>query len=140
MQVTVNRTNTLMDIGQKTKVLVVDDEQLIQQLISFKLRSVGYDVVLASNGEEALALADEHLPDIIVMDVMMPVMSGFETLAQLKNNPATAAIPVIMLTGHSVEGAVVEGLELGADDYIAKPFSPSELAARVKSVLLRSVR
>jgi two-component system phosphate regulon response regulator PhoB len=80
------------------------------------------------------------VPDIIVMDVMMPVMSGFETLAQLKSNPATAAIPVIMLTGHSVEGAVVEGLELGADDYIAKPFSPSELAARVKSVLLRSVR
>lgn len=129
-----------MEAGQKTKVLVADDEQLIQQLISFKLRSIGYDIVLASNGEEAMTLAEEHVPDIIVMDVMMPVMNGFEALAQLKSNPLTSAIPVIMLTGNSVEGAVVEGLELGADDYIAKPFSPSELAARVKSVLLRSVR
>ena len=129
-----------MDNGQKTKVLVVDDEQLIQQLISFKLRSIGYDVVLASNGEEAISLAHAQLPDLIVMDVLMPVMSGFETLAQLKNDPGTSAIPVIMLTGQSVEGAVVEGLELGADDYIVKPFSPSELVARVKSVLLRSVR
>ena len=123
---------------QTITVLVVDDEQIVQQLIKFKLRSLGYEVILASNGEEALARTAERRPDIILLDVLMPVMGGFETLTRLKNDPQTADIPVILLTGQSVEGAVVEGLELGADDYVTKPFSPNELAARLKAVLMRA--
>lgn len=129
-----------MVAAQTITVLVVDDEQMVQQLIKFKLRSLGYDVVLASNGEEALVRVHERLPDIILLDVLMPVMDGFETLTRLKQNPETANIPVIVLTGQSVEGVVVQGLELGADDYITKPFSPIELAARVKTILARSRR
>ncbi|HZV12190.1 MAG TPA: response regulator [Candidatus Kapabacteria bacterium] len=138
MLATIRETNTSMDTGQKAKILVVDDEQLIQQLISFKLRSAGHNILLASNGEEAIALAEEQLPDLIIMDVTMPVLSGVETLARLKSDPRTVAIPVIMLTGYSAEKSIAEGLELGAEDYITKPFSPSELAARVEIILQRS--
>ena len=123
---------------QTITVLVVDDEPIVQQLIKFKLRSLGYEVMLASNGEEALGFVQERHPDVILLDVLMPVMGGFEALTRLKSNPETAGIPVIVLTGQSVENVVVEGLELGADDYVTKPFSPVELAARVKTVLMRS--
>ena len=122
----------------KQKVLVVDDEENIRMLIRFNLEKAGYEVLEAADGKEALGMAQKSLPDIIILDLMLPGMDGLEVCRNLKQAPQTAALPIIMLTAKSDEIDKVIGLELGADDYMAKPFSQRELLARIKAVLRRS--
>lgn len=119
------------------KILVVEDDLNIKQLVVFKLKNSGFTVATAGNGVEALEFLKANSVDLIITDVMMPLMTGKELIIALKQNPATKAIPTIMLTSRTLEKEVVEGLTLGADDYIKKPFSPQELLARVKLVLAR---
>ncbi|MFN0158860.1 MAG: response regulator [Bacteroidota bacterium] len=120
----------------KTKILVVDDERDIVDLITYNLSKEGYDVLSAFNGKEALDKAGGST-GLVILDLMMPVLDGFETCKRLKSNPATASIPIIFLTARSSEVDEILGLELGADDYIQKPISQRKLLARVKAVLRR---
>ncbi len=122
------------------KILVVEDTKEIASVVKFKMLSAGFDVNVAEDGQAGLALAREFMPDLIIMDVMMPVMNGLETLMNLKNDIKCRNIPVILLTAQSTEQEVVRGLELGADDYVTKPFSPQELLVRVKILLARQSR
>jgi two-component system alkaline phosphatase synthesis response regulator PhoP len=115
-------------------ILIVDDETDIVELLSYNLKKEGYTVLSATNGKESLQQA-ESKPDLLLLDVMMPHLDGFEVLKQLRKNPATENIPVIFLTAKSSEFDEVVGLELGADDYIIKPISIPKLLARIKSVL-----
>jgi two-component system phosphate regulon response regulator PhoB len=119
------------------KILVVDDEPDAVELIRFNLRSAGYEVFTAVDGQEALKKARVALPDLIVLDIMLPEVDGMEVCKILRRDPATASIPIIMLTAKAAEIDRVLGLELGADDYITKPFSPRELVLRVKNTLRR---
>ena len=119
-------------------IVVAEDQPHIRALIEYKLKNSGYDVVTVADGSAALQKVRETLPDLVLLDVMMPLMTGFEVLVALKQDPATKHIPVLMVTAQSREEEIVKGLDLGADDYIAKPFSPNELAARVKTVLVRN--
>jgi two-component system KDP operon response regulator KdpE len=118
------------------RVLVVDDELRIIKFLDVKLKASGYEVLTASNGPEALAVAQTQEPDLIVLDVIMPGMDGFETLKQIR---ALSAVPVIILS--AVEGNMdrIKGLKLGADDYLVKPFNPDELVARIEAVRRRMV-
>jgi len=116
-------------------ILVAEDEPQTAQLIEFKLKQQGYNVTIVSNGEQALKMVGVNKPDLVILDGMMPVMDGFEVLRRIKADGNTQDLPVIMLTAKSREKDVVTGLELGASDYIVKPFSPAELVARVKKVL-----
>jgi two-component system alkaline phosphatase synthesis response regulator PhoP len=118
-------------------ILVAEDQEHIRSLITYKLRNSGYTVVTAVDGLEAIKKAEETNPDLILLDVMMPLLTGFEVLARLKQHEKLKTVPVLMVTAQSQEDEVIKGLELGADDYITKPFSPNELVARVKTVLLR---
>jgi phosphate regulon transcriptional regulator PhoB len=120
------------------KILIVDDETDIRELLSYNLKKAGFGVVAASDGEEALSMIRDGRFDLIVLDLMLPGIHGMELCSILRSNPKTAAIPVIMLTAKGEETDKVRGLESGADDYITKPFSPKELIARVKAVLRRS--
>ncbi len=120
------------------KILIVDDEPSICELLAFNLEKAGYHTVKTDNGHEALELARKDKPDLMVLDVMLPGIDGMEVCRILKANQATTAIPIIMLTAQSEEIDKIIGLELGADDYMTKPFSPRELVARVKAVLRRS--
>ncbi|HCA79554.1 MAG TPA: response regulator [Bacteroidetes bacterium] len=122
------------------KILVAEDQQHIRSLIEYKLTNSGYTVVCAEDGKSALEKAGQIIPDLILLDVMMPLMTGFEVLAALKTDEKTRNIPILMVTAQSKENEVLKGLELGADDYITKPFSPNELAARVKNILMRRKR
>jgi diguanylate cyclase (GGDEF)-like protein len=119
-------------------ILVVDDDPDIARFVEVNLRSVGYDVLVAGDGEEALRLADEHRPDLVLLDVMMPRVDGFEVAQRLRRNPRTANISIIMLTAKALSSDKVLGLTSGADDYIIKPFDPIELLARVKTTLRRA--
>lgn len=119
------------------KVLVVDDEKDLVELLSYNLQKEGYDVFCTGDGLEALRLAAREAPDLVVLDIMLPGMQGLDVLKTLKKKPQTGGIPVILLTAKSEELDKVLGLELGADDYVTKPFSPRELVARVKAVLRR---
>lgn len=119
----------------KPRVLVVDDDEQNRTLLSEKLLLDGYDVERASNGLEALAKVSAFAPDLVLMDVMMPVMDGYEALRRLKSNEATRYIPVIILTGRAEIDDKVQGLEAGAEDYINKPYSLMEVSARVRSLL-----
>ena len=119
------------------KILVVDDEADVLDLVCMNLRAAGFAVTTAENGTAALQKARTEPPDLIILDLMLPELSGIEVCKALKKENATAAIPIIMLTAKSEEVDRVVGLELGADDYVAKPFSPRELTLRVKSVLRR---
>jgi two-component system alkaline phosphatase synthesis response regulator PhoP len=121
----------------RKRILVVDDERDIVELIRYNLAKEGYDVVTANNGREALEKVT-GATDLVLLDLMMPVLDGFETCKCVKANPQTAAVPVIFLTARSGEADEVIGLELGADDYIQKPISPRKLVARVKAVLRRT--
>lgn len=121
------------------KLLVVDDEDHIVELISFNLESNGYDIVTASDGESAIKKAEEENPDLIILDLMLPKLDGIEVCRRLKSNPSTSHISIIMLTAKSDESDKIVGLEIGADDYITKPFSVKELIARVKAVLRRNL-
>jgi DNA-binding response OmpR family regulator len=118
------------------RILLVDDEQPIQTLLSFPLQRDGYEVVVAADGREALARYDEQPPDLVVLDVMLPRMDGLEVCKRLRAKGET--VPIIMLTAKSEEIDKVLGLELGADDYITKPFSMREFRSRVKAALRRS--
>jgi len=121
-------------------ILVAEDQQHVRSLIEYKLKNNGFDVLCVEDGTSALQKAEEIIPDLILLDVMMPLMTGFEVLSALKQNEKTKNIPILMVTAQSNEGEVLKGLELGADDYITKPFSPNELVARVKTTLLRRAR
>lgn len=121
----------------KEKILVVEDEEDIQELVRYNLSKETYRVTCVGSGEEALNSARSASPNLMVLDLMLPGVDGLEVCKLLKKDPATAAIPIIMLTAKGEEADIVTGLELGADDYITKPFSPRVLIARVKSVLRR---
>lgn len=116
-------------------LLVADDDEDILALVQLRLSRSGFEVIVARDGEEALRLVQERHPDLAVLDWMMPKSSGLEVLRAIRANPDTAHIPVVLLTARASETDVQEGLDAGADDYIAKPFSPQELAARVHSIL-----
>lgn len=120
------------------EILVADDEPDIVNIVGLNLRSVGYDVISASTGKEALTLAHERRPDLIVLDVMMPEMDGLEVCERLRENRHTADIPIIILSAKSRPGEQVAGLTAGADDYVVKPFDPRVLVCRVQSTLRRS--
>ena len=121
-----------------SKILIVDDEANIRQLVKYNLEKESYQVLEAEDGLQGIRLAKTEKPDLMLLDLMLPQMDGLEVCRSLKGNPATAALPIIMLTAKSEEIDKVIGLELGADDYMTKPFSPRELVARVKAVLRRS--
>jgi two-component system alkaline phosphatase synthesis response regulator PhoP len=123
--------------GVKKSILVVDDERDIVDLISYNMKKEGYDVLFAFNGEEAVSQAQHHQPDLIILDIMMPVLDGYDACKRLKADPRTSPIPVIFLTARSGEADEVIGLELGADDFVQKPISPRKLVARVKAVIRR---
>jgi len=118
-----------------SKILVVDDEPHIVKLITFSLTKRGYEVIAATDGPSAIELAGRERPDLILLDVMMPGMTGFEVARRLKADPATESIPIAMLSAKSQTYEITEGLECGAADYICKPFTPSDLAAKVSELL-----
>ncbi|SEF68964.1 two-component system, OmpR family, alkaline phosphatase synthesis response regulator PhoP [Caloramator fervidus] len=120
------------------KILIIDDELHIIELLKYNLEANGYKAFYALNGKEGLRLASEKKPDLILLDVMLPEMDGFDVCKEIKKNEDTSNIPIIMLTAKSEEFDKILGLELGADDYITKPFSIRELLARVKAVLRRN--
>jgi two-component system phosphate regulon response regulator PhoB len=124
-------------MATKPRILVVDDEPETIELVEFNLRQAGFDVSSAADGEEALKKARTQLPSLIVLDLMLPEVDGLEVCKMLRRDPATAAIPIIMLTAKAAELDRVLGLELGADDYVTKPFSPRELVLRIKKLLDR---
>ena len=118
-------------------ILVVDDEQNILELIKYNLDQERYRVTTVGSGEEALKQTHAQIPDLIILDLMLPGIDGLDVCRELKNDPKTAHIPIVMLTVKGEESDIVIGLELGADDYITKPFSPKVLLARLKAVLRR---
>ena len=117
------------------KIVLAEDEPEIARLIEFKLKKEGYSVTWKENGEEALKAIKADKPDLVLLDVMMPVMGGYEVLRRLKEDENLKSIPVIMLTARAQEKDVVKGIDMGAEDYITKPFHPAELLARVKRIL-----
>lgn len=121
----------------KALILVVEDEPAQQQVLTYNLRAQGYDAISAHDGTEAMLLVAEEEPDLIVLDWMLPEISGIEICRRLKSDRATRAIPVIMLSARSEEGDMVRGLETGADDYVVKPYSVAELMARIGANLRR---
>lgn len=122
----------------KEKILIIDDEEHIVELIRYNLENAGYETVEAYNGVDGLSLAKSEKPTLILLDVMLPLMDGLEVCKNLRSTDQTKGIPIIMLTAKSEEIDKILGLELGADDYITKPFSVRELTARIKAVLRRS--
>ena len=121
-----------------SRVLIVEDERDIRDLILFHLEREGFQVSSASSGEEALRQVRHASPDLVLLDLMLPAMGGLEVCRTLRQDPATVALPIVMLSAKGDEVDRVLGLELGADDYIVKPFSPKELLARVRAVLRRA--
>jgi len=121
-------------------ILVVEDDHDIAELIAHYLRKAGWQVHAEATGDEGLAYARRETVDLIVLDVMLPGLSGLEVCRALRANAATAAIPIIMVTARADEGDRIMGLELGADDYLGKPFSPNELVARIKALMRRTQR
>jgi two-component system phosphate regulon response regulator PhoB len=122
----------------KPKILVVDDEPDALEVIAFKLKEAGYTPLTAADGLRAVELVRDERPALVVLDLMLPKMDGLEVCKILRRDPTTAAIPIIMLTARAAEMDRIVGLELGADDYVTKPFSPRELVLRIKKVLARS--
>ncbi len=116
-------------------IVLAEDEPQIAGLIEFKLKKEGYEVTWKENGEEALKAIKADKPDLILLDIMIPVMDGYEVLRRLKEDENLKSIPVIMLTARAQERDVVKGIDMGAEDYITKPFHPAELLARVKRIL-----
>ncbi|NLH73846.1 MAG: response regulator transcription factor [Verrucomicrobia bacterium] len=121
----------------KEKILVVDDEPDAVELIEFSLKQAGYDVITAADGAEAVRKAQSFLPNLIVLDLMLPEIDGLEVCRLLRRNQSTASIPILMLTAKAAEVDRVVGFELGAEDYVTKPFSPRELVLRIKRILER---
>lgn len=124
--------------GLKPLVLIVEDEDALVTLLRYNLEREGFRTAIAHDGEEALVLVKEETPDAILLDWMLPLTSGIEVCRQLRRQPATREVPVIMLTARGEEGDKVRGLNSGADDYVTKPFSPAELLARLRAVMRRA--
>jgi two-component system, OmpR family, phosphate regulon response regulator PhoB len=127
-----------MNSALKPLVLIVEDEADLVTLLKYNLEKENFRTLSAGDGEEALLLASEQVPSLVLLDWMLPLMSGLEVCRQMRRNPKTRDIPIIMLTARGEEADKVRGLNSGADDYIAKPFSPTELVARMRAVLRRS--
>ncbi len=127
-----------MDVASGKRILVVEDERDIVELLRYNLAKNGYHVMAAAHGEEALRLARQSPPDLVLLDLMLPGMDGLDVCRALKGDPQTAAIPIIMVTAKGEEADIVTGLELGAHDYVCKPFSPRVLIARVRACLRRT--
>jgi len=125
-------------VASKKTILIVEDEEDIQELIQFNLKKEGYSIISAYDGEKAIDLAHKEKPNLVLLDLMLPGLDGLEVCRNLKQNNSTRNIPVIMLTAKTEDMDMVTGLELGADDYITKPFSPRILIARIRAVLRRS--
>jgi two-component system, OmpR family, phosphate regulon response regulator PhoB len=123
---------------QAPLVLVVEDEAALVTLLRYNLEREGFRVTEARDGEEAMLQIAEQMPDLVVLDWMLPLMSGIEVCRQLRRLPETRRLPIVMLTARGEEGDKLRGLDAGADDYVTKPFSPSELVARLRAVLRRS--
>jgi two-component system, OmpR family, phosphate regulon response regulator PhoB len=122
----------------KPLALIVEDETALATMLSYNLEKEGFDVCMASDGEEALMQVAERKPDVVLLDWMLPLVSGIEVCRQIRRAPASRTLPIIMLTARGEEGDRVRGLNSGADDYIVKPFSPAELIARVRAVMRRA--
>ncbi|MET9389347.1 response regulator [Streptomyces sp. NPDC006624] len=122
------------------RVLIADDDADIRDLVAFKLAQSGHRVTAVEDGMTALRLVREHQPDLVLLDIRMPGLSGLDVCRELRAAPETAALPVILITARSQEGDVELGFAAGADDYIVKPFSPRELSSRVTAVLTRAER
>jgi len=122
------------------KILIVDDDRDTLRLVGLLLQRKGYEIIAAERGTQGLEKAFQEIPDLILLDVMMPDMDGFEVLRQVRGNPTTSAIPVIMFTAKTQVDDKVAGFEAGADDYLTKPTHPSELTARVKALLTRTAQ
>ena len=123
--------------SMKPHVLIVEDEAALVELLRYNLEQSGFRVGVAGDGEEALRSVQEDVPDLILLDWMLPLMSGIEVCRQLRRQTSTANVPIIMLTARGEEGDRIRGLDAGADDYVSKPFSPTELVARIRAVLRR---
>jgi DNA-binding response OmpR family regulator len=121
----------------KSVILVVEDDTDILRLVTYNLKSAEFEVLTAQDGYAALSLAKKHLPQLVILDLMLPGLDGFEVCRELKRSPTTKNIPILMLTARGEEVDRVVGLELGADDYVVKPFSPRELVLRVRAILRR---
>ncbi|MGB9775235.1 MAG: response regulator transcription factor [Anaerolineae bacterium] len=119
------------------RILVAEDEKDIRELIAFTLRFAGFDVLLATNGAEAVEVAEAERPDLVILDVRMPRMSGYEACRRLKENPHTASLPVVFLSAKGQDSEIQQGLESGAEEYILKPFAPDELIQQVRDILNR---
>ena len=123
--------------ANKPRVLIVEDETALVELLKYNLEQSGLRVSVAHDGEEAIAAVQEDVPDLVLLDWMLPLMSGIEVCRQIRRQTASANLPIIMLTARGEEGDRVRGLDAGADDYVAKPFSPTALVARIRAVLRR---
>ena len=123
---------------EKKRILIVDDTKDILLLVSRRLQSWGYEAMTTDSGEDGLRIAEEQVPDLILLDIMMPKLKGREVCARLKANPKTQKIPVIFLTALGLADHVKAGMDLGADDYIVKPFEPAELKDRIAVCLARA--
>lgn len=123
------------EINDQERILVVDDEASIRRILETRLKMVGYEVVTAADGEEAIEMYNKHNPDLLILDIMMPKMDGYGVTREIRRN---SDVPIIILTALGDVSERITGLELGADDYVIKPFSPKELEARVKAVLRRT--
>jgi two-component system phosphate regulon response regulator PhoB len=125
-------------MSENPSILVVDDERDLVELMTVNLEAAGYRVIAAHSGDEGLAKASEHLPNLVILDLMMPGLSGIEVARRLRANPRTTSVPIIMLTARAAEADQIVGLSVGADDYITKPFSFKLLKARVEAILRRA--
>lgn len=121
----------------KQTILVVDDEQDLLDLIEYNLRQEGYNVLKSENGKDGIQMAKEHMPDLVLLDIMMPHMDGIEVCDRMREDPTLTHIPIIFLTARSDEKTEIEGLNKGADDFITKPISTTKLVSRIKAVLRR---
>ena len=121
----------------QSKIMVVEDDPDIAQLLAITMKKAGFDVAVSENGNDALNLIRRHPPDLVILDLMLPGIDGFEVCKEMKREPKTADVPVLILTARGEEIDRIIGLELGADDYLAKPFNPRELLARIKAILRR---
>ncbi len=121
----------------KERILIVDDEEDIVELVRYNLEKEGYETLVAFSGEDALALALREMPDLVVLDLMLPGIDGLEVTRQIRNGDTTFDLPIVMLSAKGEEADIVTGLELGANDYLSKPFSPRELIARIRGILRR---
>ena len=120
-----------------TKILIAEDEPDIRDLVAFTLRFSGYEVVTGSNGEEAVELANKEFPDLILLDVRMPRLTGYDACKKIKENPQLKDIPVVFLSAKGQESEIQSGMEAGAEEYLLKPFAPDQLTDRVRSILAK---